>query len=189
MTAFSKPERLSPQLSTSTTFEGELGVSTYSPFFCAAISAEAKALQEECNEHDLYQVQLQRASPDPRLSTSYLLHVPGLRETSLRVEVGDVVHIREIRVTKAGKVKQVSLQDANGRSLPHAITKRNDSVVWHIDRLRETITLRVDSLHQSSKFFNARFTVQSDRIDALQRAVTGAQQHMNSSGNDWMRSM
>lgn len=186
LTAFSK---LPPLPSASITFEGELGVSTYSAYFSAAISSEVKALEDECNEHDLYQVQIPRAGQDSRQST-YLLHVPGLRETSLRIEVGDVVHLRQIRFDSSGNVRQpLILRDRNGQRLKSAVEKRYDAQVWSIDRLREIITLRVDSLNQSSPFFNARFTVQSDRTDALRRAVDGAQQHISSTGNEWMRSM
>lgn len=189
MTAFARLDKPAPEASTAIGFDGELELSTYSAFFCAAISAEAKALQEECNEHDLYKVQLSRANQDSH-QPLYLLYVPGLRETSLRIEVGDVVQIRQIRLDRFGSViPQVSLRDRNGLYLPHAVTKQNDAVVWHLDRLRETVTLRVDFLHQSSPFFNARFTVQSGRMDALQRAVTSAQQQIKTSSNDWMRSM
>lgn len=186
LTAFSK---LPPERPTSVTFDGRLSASTYSEFFGAAISTEAKALEEECNEHDLYQIQLPRAGQDWRQSR-YLLHVPGLRETSLRIEVGDVVHLRQIRFDLSGNVRQpLVLRDRDGTLLKNAVERRYDSQVWHINRMRELITLRVESLHQSSPFFNARFTVQSDRMDALRRAVDIAQQQIISTANQWFRSM
>lgn len=191
MTAFSKPHGLPPEEFSSSPFDGDLDVSTFSAFFCAAISKEAEALQAECNEHDLYKVQMPRAGQDPREAT-YLLHVPGLRETSLRIEVGDIVQIRQIRLDRFGNmIPQFAFRDKLGQPLPHAVTRRYDAVVWSIDRLREIVTLRVDSLHQSSPFFNARFIVQSDRMEALRRAVIGAQEQMSSNGegNEWMRSM
>lgn len=171
-------------------FGSELGASTYSAFFGAAITAEAKALQQECNEHDLYKVQLSENKHDTRQSM-YQLHVPGLREFStLQIDVGDVVQIRSLRLDKYGiLVPHASLRDTTGQILPYALPKRNDAVVWNIDRLREMISLRVDSLNRSGPLFNVRFTMQSDRIDALQRAVNAAQQLINANGNDWMRSM
>lgn len=189
MTAFSTSQELPPQHFDSAPFDGELEASTYSSFFCAAISQEAKALEKECHEHDLYKVQVPKANQDPR-DLTYLLHVPGLRETSLRIEVGDVVQIRQIRLDRFGNIiPQFALRDKNGQSLSHAVTKRYDAVVWNLDRLREMVTLRIDSLHQSSPLFNARFTVQTDRLAAFQRAVKGAQEQMISGGHEWMRSM
>lgn len=184
MAAVPKPHGLSPEQTISTTFEGDLAASAYSAFFGAAISAEVKALAEQCLDFDMYQVQIHPAVADPRPST-YLLHVPGLRENSLRIEFGDVVQLRPIRIGK----KQVSLRNANGQVLPHATTKQYNAMVWNIDRMREMLTLRIDSLHQSSALFNVRFTVQSERMDALQRSVTVAQRHITSNENQWMRSM
>jgi helicase MOV-10 len=188
MTAFSRPPCVPAEHSTLITFDGELDVPTYSAYFFAAVSAEIKALQAELKDFDLYQVALPHAQ-DPHQST-YLLGVPGLREASLRIEVGDVVQLRQVRFDMNGNVrKPLMLQDRHGQRLQNAVEKRYDSRVCNIDRLRETLTLQVDSLSQLSPFFNARFTVQNDRMDALQRAVTGAQQHLTSTANEWMRSM
>lgn len=121
-----------------------------------------------------------------------VLYVPGLREMSLRIEVGDVVQIRQLRFSKTGDILHGSgVKDRDGRSieLPKTPDKQHDSVIWGIDRLRETLSLRVDSLIPRSMLFNVRFTIQSSRLGAYQKAATTAQRSLNASSDGWMRSM
>ena len=70
----------------------------------------------------------------------------------------------------------------------HADTQHN-SVVWNIDRLKETLSLRVDNLAPRSMLFNVRFTVQAGRLGANYRALIAAQQSLRASDEGWMRSM
>lgn len=147
----------------------------YHTYFQNALIKEAAALQQECEDHALYKVPLANAQRDPR-PCMYWLHVPGLRERSLRIEIGDVVQLRQLDFHTRGGVLQV----------PHCF--RHDSVVWAIDRRRETITLNVYGLVQKSLLFNVCFSVQAGRLGALYRSVMGVQKTLDG-GDGWLRSM
>lgn len=120
------------------------------------------------------------------------LYVPGLREMSLRIEIGDIVQLRQLRFNANGDVLYGTLvKDKNGRpvELPRRSDKQHDSVVWGIDRLNETLSLRVDSLAQRSMLFNVCFAIQSGRLGAAHRAAILTQHSLNGSSEGWMRSM
>ena len=169
-----------------------LEVHNYHAFFKVALKQEAIALQRECVDQALYRVPLNKASgtSDPRPSM-YTLLVPGLRETTLRIEVGDIVQLRQLRFGKDGQVTHGSIikdKDGNPVNLPRKNDTQHNSVVWGIDRLRETLSLRVDSLPPRSMLFNVQFTTQSGRLGAMYRAVIAAQHSLTagSQHKDWM---
>lgn len=82
-----------------------LSARNYHAYFRDALKQEAVALTKECSDHALYQVPIARSSAntDPRPSM-YSLLVPGLREMTLRIEVGDIVQLRQLRFGKYGEV-------------------------------------------------------------------------------------
>ena len=168
-----------------------LSPESYSRYLETALEQETAALRRECEEHALYRVPLSKnGSSDPRPSM-YALQVPGLREMSLRIEIGDIVQLRQLRFNSNGEAISGSLiKDAKGKpvKLPRHADNQYDSVVWGIDRLRETLSLRVDSLAPRSMLFNVCFTVQSGRLNALSSAVVAAQADV-ASHESWMRSM
>ena len=175
----------------------DLNIQKYHAYFREALTQEAIARHKECEDHALYRVPVTNASriTDPRPSM-YRLHVPGLRELSLRIEVDDIVQLRQLRFKANGEITYGSvLRDPSGNpiALPKKSDNQHDSVVWNIDRLRETLSLRVDSLAPRSMLFNVRFTVQSGRLGAMYRAVIAAHMPlaaaMGGSESGWMRSM
>lgn len=62
------------------------------------------------------------------------------------------------------------------------------AVVWAVDRLHETLHLRIDYLHQISGLYNACFTLQDARIGALQ-VTLGEVAKQVQQDNSWLRSM
>lgn len=187
------PPHVTPGVTAENDVEVVLNPSNYGKSLHDALHHEAAALQEECEDHALYRVTLLKASgvTDPR--SMYTLGVPGLRELSLRIEIGDIVQLRQLRFNQHGQVTHGSLiKDSFGNSI--AVPRKNDtqhnSVVWCIDRLRETLSLRVDSLTPRSSLFNVRFTVQSSRLDAVHEAIMTAQDLLQAASKDgWTRSM
>lgn len=165
--------------------------SNYHVLFRAALIDEAGALQAECEDHALYKTPIVRSIRDPR-PLMYTLHVPGLREISLRIELGDIVHLRQLRLDGVGEVtNDVLVPGPDGRpmKLPWTPYVRHDAIVWGIDRLRENLTLRIDHLAPWSMAFNACFTVQSGRLGALYRAVVSVQVALTSDKDCWLRTV
>ncbi|KAK4540383.1 hypothetical protein LTR36_009240 [Oleoguttula mirabilis] len=154
----------------------ELRATGYHMHFQHALIQEAGALQQECEDHALYKVPLGKAYRDPR-PDMYSLQVPGLRELSLRIEIGDIVQLRPLHFDAWGEILRI----------PHIF--RHDAVVWSIDRLRETLTLCVYGLLPRSMLFNACFSVQAGRLGALYRSVLGIQKALQGGDASWTRSM
>ena len=106
-----------------------------------------------------------------------MLHVPGLRESSLRIEIGDVVNLRQLHL------------DFGGQVIPHADCQHN-SVVWGIDRRNEGLALRIDGIFHRTMRFNVSFTLQIQHLDAAEQAVETTQRALIAgTGDAWMRSM
>lgn len=170
----------------------DLEPQNYEAYFKGALEQEAIAQQQECDDHALYRVPVIGNSRDRR-TNMYLLHVPGLREMSLRIEGGDVVQLRQLRVSARGEVLAplvVKHPNGNYANLPRPAEIQHDSVVWSIDRRSETLSLRIDHLARMSMLFNVCFTVQSGRIYALYRAVSTAAADLSTETDEsWMRSM
>ena len=165
----------------------------YHHYFRTALVNEAAGQQSECEDHTLYRVRVAKVDPkmDPRTSL-YSLHVPGLRELSLRIDVGDVVQLRQIRFNQQEEILSGSLiRDAAGNpiNLPRKHDTQHNSIVWVIDRFKEELSLRIDNLTPRSMLFNAKFTTQSSRFKAMYNAVITTQNALSTSNDCWMRSM
>ena len=148
----------------------------YHAYWQNALIQEAAALQRECEEHALYKVALVKADRDPR-PDMYWLHVPGLRELSLRIENGDIVQLRQLYL------------DARGQLIQRPQQFGFNAVVWGIDRRQEVLTLCVNQLTLWSMKFNVCFTVQAGRLGALYRSVMDTQEALDDERDGWLRSM
>ena len=170
----------------------QLGLRRYYSHFSDALVQEVQHLQHECEEHALYKVTLFQAPSDPR-PAMFWLHVPGLREMSLRVEIGDTVHLWQIHFGLRGEILEAPLltyrQDRPVLLSPY-INLQYHSVIWGIDRLKERLTVRVDGLQPTSMVFNASFTIQGARLGALYKAVADVEHLLTTNqATRWMTSM
>ena len=94
----------------------DLQPETFEAYFNSTLEQEAIAQQQECDDHALYRVPVIRNNRDTR-PCMHTLHVPGLRETSLRIEVGDIVQLRQLRVNARGEVlAPLVIKQPNGNS-------------------------------------------------------------------------
>ncbi|CAK3750563.1 helicase Mov10l1 [Lecanosticta acicola] len=150
-------------------------------YFASALTREAAALQKHCDEHALYNVVLVR-SPSEATPFVYQLSVPGLREPSLSIEIGDVVCVRQLVFAPTGKIAFTS------PSSPYPIYGQHNAVVWGVNRQNETLSLRIDWLEPGSGRFNICFTVQKLRLDAMRGAIADAAGELHSL-NAWFHSM
>lgn len=140
---------------------------------------EARCQASECEAYNLYRTIITEADPrvDPR-PFIYTLHVPGLREMSLRIEVGDVVQIRQVSFNHRGDVifgPSFSTPGGVPIILPQPQVIQHDCVVWSIDRRSEILSLRIDHLQPHSMLFNVKFTTQLSRFHAMDNAMFSAQ--------------
>jgi helicase MOV-10 len=103
--------------------------------------------------------------------------------------VGDILKLKQLNfgydglpIAFSGYITQA------GEPVPSAYDLRFDTVIWGIDRLHENLLLRIDGLSPTTMLFNACFTVQSGRLDALDRAVHSAHRQL-SEGPAWLRTL
>lgn len=171
----------------------DLTSDTYQAYFLTALDGEQAAQQRECEDQALFRVPVNKSGlADPR-PNMYNLHVPGLREMSLRIESGDIVQLRQLRFTTRGEIiTPPMIKDINGNSvvLPRHAENQYNAAVWGIDRRSEMLSLRIDHMTRMSMLFNACFTVQSGRINALRQAVTTTTHALATKSEEkWMQSM
>ncbi|OQN97127.1 hypothetical protein B0A48_17223 [Cryoendolithus antarcticus] len=154
----------------------ELCAENYRYYFLDLLAREVDAARDNCIEHALYNVPLQRARNDPR-PFMYWLDVPGLTESTLQIEVGDQVALRQLGAQYAPNVA------------PYGTTIQYDAVVWGIQRSHGRVTLRIDNLFWQSGLFNVSFSVQPFRIKALHTAVSKSHTCLSDDSDGWLRSI
>lgn len=161
----------------------------YHAYFQDALMQEAIAQEKECHDHAMYKAKLLAGDGRPDM---YRLYMPGLREYSLRIELGDVVSLRQLWFQGASVMSGPGLAHIPWMIRPvhgwHDL--QYQSVVWGIDRTNEYLSLRVDNLLQRSMLFNVSFNPQVGRLGAQYRAIPIAYNSLIApGGNNWLRRM
>lgn len=141
---------------------------------CIGLELEAQAL-EHCS-YDRFRITLLLHDWNNQL---YRLIVPGLRENTPRVVLGDVLMLRQLRLEPGTMVPRVmSMGTAYGSGqqgaepAPGFTGIQHCAVVWGIDKPKETLLLRIDGVSPEPLVFNVSFVVQPNTMQALQRAVS-----------------
>ncbi|KAF2130236.1 P-loop containing nucleoside triphosphate hydrolase protein [Dothidotthia symphoricarpi CBS 119687] len=129
----------------------ELSEQTYLQYFNALWKLESAAKESENDGYALYKTSLQRASAQGD-EEIWMISVPGLREDSPNVEMGDTIHIRQLWVDIAGNLMQLPSQ-VTDKVTGHV---RIDQKVWTglqlnasvraVKRAQETIYVKVEGL-------------------------------------------
>ena len=150
----------------------------YESFFIRALSSELEAETETTNSYNLYQVPLQHKNPQDQM---YELRVPGLREDRPRLNLGDTIELRQLRVdflTGRPFGMEHWLAPRGGRDrgfiAPGFTGEQYNATVWGLDRNKEEVLLRVDGCVDESLIFNVVFRVQQGRVEPFQRAIADA---------------
>ncbi|KAL8711519.1 MAG: hypothetical protein Q9225_007109 [Loekoesia sp. 1 TL-2023] len=162
------PPLVSPQ---APTFNGalpvdsvdNLGVDNYAQHLSDCLVLDLEAQVPEIRTYDMFGVQL---SVVDRTQEIYSLHVPGLRENTPRVALGDNVMVRQLVMDPATKLPLAA--PATG-STGYQIS----AVVVAIDRPSEILNLRINGCTPHLLICNISFIVQTRWIKSLQRAVGG----------------
>ncbi|KAK5710142.1 hypothetical protein LTR17_019145 [Elasticomyces elasticus] len=161
----------------------------YHHFWRRVLALELQALHRECEEQALYNAPLFPAQRDGRLNM-FWLGVPGLREMSLHIELGDTVYLRQMHFGPAGEVLHAPLSTYHVGWMEPYLNPQYNAMVWGIDRRTEQLYLRVDGLEPGSMRFNASFTVQAERVSALHKAVIDMDQALHTGQQPrWTQSM
>jgi len=156
------PDRLSPD--------------HYFVYFEEYLGLELEAQAVEHCSYDMFRAKVRQHDLTHQL---YSLVVPGLRENTPRVVLGDSVMLRQLRLDPVTMLpRSMSLWTGpgggkqRGEPAPGFTGFQHCAVVWGIDKPKETLLLRIDGLPSEPLVFNISFLVQPNTTEALQRAVS-----------------
>ncbi len=162
--------------------------SNYGQYFSDALALDMKARVPEIRSYDLFGVTLELTD---QLQQVYSLRVPGLREGTPLVSVGDFVMLRQLvldPVTGLPRAMNAWLAPGGGSErgevAPGFTGYQMNAVVCGINKAKETLLTRVDGMVWFEKFVcNVSFVVQDRLIQGLQRAVADISQEIDPEDN------
>ena len=158
-----------------------LSAENYVAYFWEALQNEVSAQQVELRCHDIFAAPFQLQDP---LQQLFRVTIPGIREDSPRVKLGDVVLVRPLFPRPdAPELTNSWVAPGGGRErglcAPGFAGLEYNAIVWGIARTKEEVLLRVDGLTQLS--CNIIFAVQEHRITPLARSVTSTAEVLRAS--------
>jgi helicase MOV-10 len=174
------PELLSPQ--------------SYRPYFWELLQNEVSAEASELQNYSIFAASLESSDPSGNL---FRLKVPGSREYSPRVDIGDVILVRPLFHRSDASVLTNSWYAPGGgkdRGLcaPAFSGLEFHAIVWGVMRSKEEILLRIDGLTQLA--CNIIFAVQQHRITPVARSIISTAELLRASRlapdtSDWLNRM
>ncbi|KAI9833619.1 MAG: hypothetical protein M1819_003572 [Sarea resinae] len=147
----------------------------YQTHFEDCVREEVKALVQETSYYDLFKMEIRLVDIGQHL---YTMHVPGLRENTPRVDLGDTVMMRQLRLDPTTLMPRsmaawvASGARERGEIAPGFTGIHHNACVWGLDRAKETLLLRIDDLQLEGLVFNVMFLVQTRKLLPLQRAIS-----------------
>ncbi|CAG5140153.1 uncharacterized protein ALTATR162_LOCUS647 [Alternaria atra] len=161
-----------------------LNESTYFQHFATVAAIECAAKEVENERYAMYRVKLWQSPPTGDL---WSLLVPGLREDSPHVEMGDVLQIRQLCVDGRGAMMPIPMYVDDyqfGYNGHPPVTFRSwtgiqhDAAVFGISRAQETVYIKADGLGMPDcrmppmpMFANVIFPLKFDIIKSQRRAL------------------
>ena len=161
------------------------------------LDTQAQTLQIQ--DYNLYNVSLKSVDS---VRNVYELNVPGLREGTPRVAIGDIILLRQLSINPATKLPWAILpqdvpegQSDLGRPCPGFTGYQMVPTIWGIDKNRELLLIQCNGMKAAFPACNIRFVVQPRRTSAIQRAIQDVSAGLRiSPGGDsvstnWLRCM
>lgn len=161
----------------------------YQDRFIALLREELAALDQRLLSYSLYNHHIVMWDPHQLL---FEVNVPGLRENSPRVDLGDIVLVRPITLTyppvvlSQNKVWRDYMQK-KGQCHPAFEGTEYRAVVWSLNRAKEAVFLRIDNGGKRPQTANFKFILQGPKTIPLLSAVQSVNAALRSS--DTLRSM
>jgi DNA polymerase III delta prime subunit len=161
-----------------------LNESTYRRYFDRLIAIERAAKNQENEAYAMYQVPLWQSHPSEEL---WCLSVPGLREDSPHIEMGDMLQIRQLYVDGTGALTSIPMYVDDYQFGYHGhppVTFRSwtgiqhNAAVFGVNRAQETVYIKVDGLGLPDPtippmpmFANVIFPLKFNIINSQRRAM------------------
>ncbi len=153
----------------------------YGAYFWEALQNEVSAEAAELRASNIFAATFELQDP---LRHLFRVKVPGLRENSPRIEIGDIVLVRPLfHRSDAPELTKYWIAVGGGREkglcAPAFAGVEFNAVVWGVARPKEEIFLRVDGLGQLN--CNIMFAVQEHRIIPIARSITSTAESLRAS--------
>jgi len=127
------------------------------------------------------------------LTNSYSIKVPGVRESTPRIDIGDILYIRPILPVHPSMIARLSEEWSSKRSsvAPGFTGHEHHAVVWAVLRRDETVIVRLGTNLVSGTKCNVIIPLSAHKFVPTWQAVSLAQVNLNAtlSGNPWLTSM
>ncbi|KIV89830.1 hypothetical protein PV10_07200 [Exophiala mesophila] len=163
----------------------------YQDRFIALLREELAALDQRLFYYSLYNHPIVMRDPHQLL---FEIHVPGLRENSPRVDLGDIVLVRPILlndhlvVFSQNKMWREHMQE-KGQCHPAFEGREYRAVVWGLNRAKEAVLLRIENGGKVPQTANLKFILQVPKTMPLLSAVQSIHAALGSSDTTTLRSM
>jgi helicase MOV-10 len=171
-----------------------LTADNYVAYFWEALQNEVSAQQVELRCFNIFAAPFQLQDP---LQHLFRIKIPGIREDSPKVNLGDVVLVRPLFPRPdAPELTNSWVAPGGGRErglcAPAFAGLEFNAIVWGVARTKEEVLLRVDGLTQLS--CNIIFAIQEHQITPLVRSVTSTAEllrvsHLATAKSDWLSRM
>jgi helicase MOV-10 len=154
---------------------GDLLPQWYGEYFSDALQNEITAHAKDLKTFSMYNVRFGIEDPIQYL---YRFAIPGLREYSPRVDLGDVIRIRPLIAAPAHV--QFTNRQRNLPPTPVFSGLEFHAIVWGISRQQEFIVLRIDGFMPTNfQTCNIIFVVQEHRYAPLWRSIDSTARSLN----------
>ncbi|KAI9712204.1 MAG: hypothetical protein M1812_006938 [Candelaria pacifica] len=152
-----------------------LDPANYRQSFHSMLSYEYEAQLEEHTKYNMYKTEVKYEPAD----NTFSMRVPGLRENTPRVDLGDYISLRQLRLDPTTSLPYMmppwytsGQERGMGFVSPGFTGLQHMACVVGLVRATEIIYFRMDSSFVAeSMIFNACFSVPSNRFQPLERAV------------------
>ena len=171
------PEPLHNVLHSSPLSVKELCPETYGGYFQNCLIEEYRARVDEKVAYNMFGALVE---PYDIKNSLYTLKVPGLREGTPQISLGDAVYLRQLLMDSKTSLPQIKCVPSDDGATITADARAGftgfqyTAVVVMISKPSEHLMLRINGLNLLiSSVFNVGFTTATHRADALQRALNG----------------
>lgn len=127
------------------------------------------------------------------LTNSYSIRVPGVRESTPRIDIGDVLYVRPLSPVNPDTIAQLSEEWSSTRNMvaPGFIGHEHHAVVWAVLRRDETVIVRLGTSLINGTKCNVIIPLSAHKFLPTWRAVSLAQANLDAavSGVPWLTSM
>lgn len=147
----------------------------YFKHFQNCLNWEWKEKLAEYRSYDMFRVRVMYHDSSNNI---YSVVVPGLREGTPWIVIGDTVLLRQLRLDHTMLPRSMGQWMApgggqqRGEPAPGFTGFQHCATVWGIDKPRDMLLLRIDNLVPESMIFNVSFAAPIEMVQAMQRAVS-----------------